>query len=173
VGFFGNSMLVRADVDVTALDVIRDAGGEPDGGWVGRAGWRFARVHRGKPLTAVQVRAVADQLGAPFLAAYVVDSDFAEVRCAAPGMSVLRFVLQPLYAADYECPVDSQAQETAVPYLLRWAGEGADEALLRATVQGSLTFAEDSVVRLAAAIGAIAPSDLENYMFGPIEDIST
>jgi hypothetical protein len=97
VGFFGNSMLVRADADVTALDILRDAGGEPDGGWVGRA----------------------------------------------------------------------------VPYLLRWAGESADEALLRATVQGSLTFAEDSVVRLAAAVGAIAPSDLEDYMFGSIEDVST
>jgi hypothetical protein len=43
--------------------------------------------------------------------------------------------------------------------------------LLRAAVQGSLTFAEDSVVRLAAAIGAIAPSDLEDYTFGSIEDI--
>jgi hypothetical protein len=173
VGFFGNSMLIRADVDVTALDIVRDAGGTRDGGWVGQAGWRFARVHGGKPLTANHVRAVADQVNAPFLAAYVVDSDFAEVRCAAPGMSVLRFVLQPLYAADYECPVDSQAQEAAVPYLQRWAGESADEALLRAAVQGSLTFAEDSVLRLAAAIGAIVPSDLEDYTYGPIEDVNT
>ncbi len=166
-------MLIRADVDVTALDIVRDAGGTPDGGWVGKDGWRFARVHRGDPLTAEHVRAVADQVNAPFLAAYVVDSDFVEVRCAAPGMSVLRFVLQPLYAADYDCPVDSHAQEAAVPYLLRWAGEGADEALLRAAVQGCLRFAEDSVVRLAAAIGAITASDLRDYTFGPIEDIHT
>jgi hypothetical protein len=108
-------------------------------------------------------------VGAPFLAAFVVDSDFAEVRCAAPGLPDLRFVLKPLHAADYDCPVDPQAQETAVPYLLRWAGEGADEAVLRAALQGSLTFAEDSVLHLAAGIGAIPSSELEDVMFGSLE----
>jgi hypothetical protein len=171
VGFFGNSMLIRADVDVTTLDVVRSAGGDPDGGW-SSGGWRFARVHRAQPLTGAEVGAVAEQVGAAFLAAYIVDSDFADVWCAAPGQDEFGFVLHPHLAAAYECPVDPQAQEAAVPRLLRWAGEGADENLLRAAVEGSLTFAEDSVLRLAAGIGAIPAADLADYMFGSIEDLS-
>jgi hypothetical protein len=173
MGFFGNSMLIRADVDVTTLDIVRAAGGTPDGGWTGRAAWRFARVHRGEPMTDDEVRAVAEQVSAPFLAAYVVDSDFAEVRCAAPDQAGLRFVLHPELASAYDYPVDPQAQEAAVPYLLHWAGEGADEAMLRAAVHGSLTFAEDSVLRLAAGIGAIPPADLADYTFGSIETNSS
>jgi len=163
-------MLIRSDVDVTELDIVRAAGGTPEGGWAGEAGWRFARLHGGRPLTAAQVRAVAEQAGAPFLAAYVVDSDFADVRCAAPGLSDLRFALHPMMAVDYEYPVDPEAQDAAVPYLLRWAGDGADEVLLRAAVTGSLTFAEDSVLRLAAAVGAIPQCELADYTFGPAED---
>lgn len=89
MGFFGNSMLIRSDVDVTTLDVVRAADGYPDGGWSGAGGWRFARVHQAKPLSGEDVRAVAEEVRAPFLAAYVVDSDFAEVWCAAPGRAVV------------------------------------------------------------------------------------
>jgi hypothetical protein len=173
MGFSGNLMLIRADVDVTTLDIIRTADCLPTGGWTGSAGWRFVRAHCDRPLTSDEVRTIAEQVSAPFLAAFVVDSDFAEVRCAAPRQPGLRFVLHPHLAADYECPVDPEAQQAAVPYLLRWAGEGADETLLRAAVQGNLQFAEDSVLHLAAGIGAIPASDLQDYVFGPIEDINT
>jgi hypothetical protein len=173
MGFFGNSMLIRADVDVITIDIVRAAGGHPDGGWSGSGGWRFARVHRAEPLSGEEVRAVAEEVSAPFLAAYVVASDFAEVWCAAPGQPVFRFVLHPRRAADYDCPVDSQEQHDAVPRLLRWAGQGADEDLLRAAVHGGLLFAEDSVLRLAAAAGAIPAAELAQYTFGPTDDAGT
>jgi hypothetical protein len=60
-----------------------------------------------------------------------------------------------------------------VPYLLRWAGEGADEALLRAAVQACLTFAEDCVLRSAAGIGPFRASDPPDNVFGSIEDVTT
>lgn len=82
-------------------------------------------------------------------------------------------MLHPRLAADYDCPVDPQAQHDAVPCLLRWAGPGADEDLLRAAVEGCLLFAEDSVLRLAAAAGAIPAVDLAHYTFGPIDDTGT
>lgn len=123
-----------------------------------------------RPLADDIVRAVAERVGAAFLSAFIVDSDFAEVLCAAPGQATFDFVLHSEIAAGYEYPVDPEAQEAAVPRLLRWAGGDADETILRAAVDGCLTFAEDSVMRLAAGIGAIPPADLADWTFGSIED---
>ncbi|AEV84985.1 hypothetical protein ACWT_3961 [Actinoplanes sp. SE50] len=159
MGFFGTVMLIRADVDLETLPAVVALGGTLDAAWTGEHGWRFARVYDGKSFLPAGVRAVAEQTGAPFLAAYVVDSDFAIVQCAAPSLPEIQFVLNPACAADYDYPVDPAVQEAAVRYLLDFAGGRGDAARIRAVVEDDLTFAEEAVPRLAAALGAGSVED--------------
>jgi hypothetical protein len=70
-------------------------------------------------------------------------------------------------AEGYGHPVDPADQEAAPAALLSWAGDSADETEVTKAIEGSMVFVEDSVIRLAGALGAIPISDLEHYFFGP------
>jgi hypothetical protein len=120
VGFFGCSMLIRADIDVTMVHRPR------------RRRHARRRIHRqlrvalrpvaAKPATDDDVRAVAERVGAPFLPVFVIDSDFAEVLCAAPGQATFDLVLPPGSPPATTTRATLRRRKPQCPNLLRWAG---------------------------------------------------
>ena len=51
-----------------------------------------------------------------------------------------------------------------------FGGDGANEQHLRAVLAGSMVFAEDTILWLAAALGAIPLADLADYCVGDLSD---
>lgn len=64
---------------------------------------------------------------------------------------------------------DPAVNAAAPARILAWAG-GGDLDAITAAVEGKLLFAEDAVLRLAAAFGAIPDGELEEWVFGPLEE---
>jgi len=150
------------------IEAVRPLGGSVDSDFTGTSGWRIGRIHRAEHPSVAQVSAAAAETDGPCLMAYVLDSDFAEVQYTRPGQSVRRFVLHPDIAAEYGCPVDPAEQAAAPADLERFGSEGADLRQLRAVVAGRMVFAEDTVLWLAAALGAVPLSDLAELCFGDL-----
>lgn len=170
MGLWGAMLLTRAQVNVADGDALPWLAGEVVDVMTGNDGWRLVTIADGDAPGGDQVLAAAAELDQPVLCAYVVDSDCAEVHCATPGGEVIRFVLHPRAALGYGLTVDEAEQAAAVPFLLAWAGDGADEQEVRRAVAGELTFAEDSVRRLAVAVGMAPLANLANYLFGDLAE---
>jgi hypothetical protein len=171
MGFFGVTMLVAGDVNPATLPAVRALGGEPDWATAGTGHWQLSRIHGADCPDPDQVRAATEQAGAAFMCAYILDSDFAAVQCCRPGDEVTSFVLHATSARGYDYPVSDAEQEAAVGYLLDWAGAGADEHEVRRALSGRMVSAEDSVLRLAAALGALPMANLSDYLFGDLTEL--
>jgi hypothetical protein len=171
VGFWGVKIVARTDRELAGLASIAELDGEFVGESVLEQGWRVATVHRGSASDDALAALVAETR-APVLVAEVADSDFAVVGFASPVQPVRYFVLHPGLAEGYEHPVDEVAQAAAPAALVAWAGGSAMEAEVIEAVRGQMLFAEDSVLRLAGALGAFPMGELEDYIFGPLPDES-
>ncbi len=170
MGLWGSMLLTRAPVDVAEGEAVPWLAGKVAEVVTGDGGWRLVTILGGDTPGRDQVLAAAVALDQPVLCAYVVDSDCAQVHCATPGGQVIRFVLHPHSASEYGLTTDEAEQAAAVSFLLAWAGEAADEQQVRLAVAGELTFAEDSVRRLAVAMGMAPLAELPDYLFGDLTE---
>lgn len=171
MGFWGVVLVARTDVPLTALRSVQALRGDHDDDAAGSDGWRILQVHSPEHADEAGFRAIADEVGGPVLAAYVLDSDTAAVHLLSPRPGLLRrrpatvrFVLDEESAGNYGLPVDERAQAAAPEAVVAWAGGGDVEAV-RAVVTGDRVFAEDAVLALAAAFGAIPPGELSEWTF--------
>lgn len=177
MGTFGVEVLARTDMALGSLSSIVGIEGEFEREREFTNGWRWASIYRGI-VSDEALAALVAETGAPVLLAEVCGSDFAIVGFASPTSSVRRFFLHPDSAETYRDagepvdPVDPAAQAAAPAALLAWAGDGADAAEIAKAVNGRLLFVEDSVLRLAAALGAFPVADLADYTFGPADERS-
>jgi hypothetical protein len=171
VGFWGVKIVARTDRELAALTSVADFDGEFGNEVALEQGWRVATIHRGSASDDALAAMVAET-GAPILVAEVADSDFAVVGFASPDQQIRYFVLHPGSAEGYEHPVDEAAQAAAPAALVAWAGGSAIEAEVIQAVRGRMLFAEDSVRRLAGALGAFPIDELKDYIFGPLPDES-
>jgi hypothetical protein len=173
MGFFGVTVLTRNTDRVSELPAVRALGGDPDWEVEGLDGWRLGRLHGSDCPEDELVQAIADQTAGPVMCAYIVDSDFAWVRLSEPDQDVFDFVLHQDSAVSYGVGVDPEIQAAAPGKLLTWAGSGADPEAIAAAVAADLVFAEDAVVLLAAAVGALPRSQVRDYMFDPPTEAGT
>ncbi len=169
VGFWGVTVMARSGRDLADLASVKAFGGEVDWEAEGIKGWRLLRLHGTEWPADELVQAAAEDVAGPVLCAYVVDGDFAQVRLAAPGTDRFEFVLNQTSAGNYDYPVDSVAQASAPVRVQAWAGDGSDMDAVAEAVATEMVFAEDVVLRLAAAVGAISPDQVRDWAFGPLE----
>ncbi|HET9656311.1 MAG TPA: hypothetical protein VFP72_13220 [Kineosporiaceae bacterium] len=123
MGFWGVTVVARSAGDLDGLASVRALGGEVD--WVaqGQGGWRFLRRHGAEWPPDAVVQAVADEVAGPVLCAYIIDSDAAHVRLAAPGQELFEFVLNERGAAIYDVPVDPRVQAQVPQHTIApWRG---------------------------------------------------
>lgn len=172
MGFWGAVLVARSDAPLSALRSVQALGGDHGRDAAGSNGWRILKVHQPEHAGEADFRAIADEIGGPVLAAYVLDSDTAAVHLVSPRRGPFRrrpatvvFFLDEESAHNYDLPVDERAQATAPEAVVAWAGCGDVEAV-RAAVAADRTFAEDSVLALAAAFGAIPAGELSEWTFG-------
>jgi hypothetical protein len=176
MGFWGAVLVARTDVPLTGLRSVRALGGEADREEPGLAGWRWLTLIGPEREDDAAVQAIADEVGGPALVAFVFDSDTAAVRLAAPRRGLLRraprmvrFFLDEESARDYELPVDTAEQAAAADSVVAWAGAGDVDAV-RAAITRDAVFAEEAVLALAVAFGAIARDALPDEAFEDASD---
>jgi hypothetical protein len=149
MGYWGHLVLVRSDAKPFAFgpdpDPVADLG----------QGWRVYRVDGESDDLPGAVRVLAQRIGAPALAAYILDSDCAALSAATPAGEAWSTMLNPdLVAEEYGASrPDPDADLRAA---LRWAaaaGLTADEQVVRDALAGSATFVEDLFFDLLAGLG--------------------
>jgi hypothetical protein len=178
MGFFGSVVVARTDRPRALRLAMRMFGARPDLDRAGADGWWVTRLVDSGPAPEWILRSVARAGGGPLLCADVHDSDVARVRLfdrarpdgRAGGRDPVGFFLNVDSAVSYGMPVDWQEQARAAAEVVAWSGSGGGSGggsleAVRAVVQGSFVFAEDGVLRLAAAFGAIPEADLSDWLF--------
>lgn len=168
MGFWGTVIVARTDRPRALRLAMRAFGATTDLDAQGAAGWWISRLLDSGPSPQWVLRSVSRAGGGPLLSADVVDSDFARVRLiggAARGVGEpFEFFLNAESAVGYDAPVDWQDQAQAAARIVAWNG-GGDKALIQAAVARRSVFAEDGVLRLAAAFGAIPADELSEWLF--------
>jgi hypothetical protein len=165
VGFFGVQLVARSGRPLGNLPVVRALGDEVDWEQQGAGDWWFCRVHGQQPPPDEEtVAALVAEVAGPVAIGYVHDSDVALVWLAAPGQPVAGFVLNPEAARGYGLPVDDAAQSAAPAAVTAWAGPGVDADAVAEVLATEHVFAEEGVVRLAAAWGAVPAGELGTWV---------
>jgi hypothetical protein len=165
VGFSGVQLVARSGRPLGDLASVGALGGEVDWEQQGAGDWWFCRVHGHDPPPEEEaVGALVDEIGGPVAIGYLHDSDVALVWLAAPGLPVAGFVLNPQAGRRYGLPVDDAAQEAAPDAVTAWAGPQTDPDAVAAVLAAEHVFAEEGVVRLAAAWGAVPAGELGTWV---------
>jgi hypothetical protein len=154
MGFSGTVLLARTPVELTTLPLLSALSDGLIGKEVAENGWRFVRFDSVGWELGEEITQLAELAEGPVLWAHIVDSDYSQVRIARPGADPFDFWLHPDDAEDYGETVDPAQQAAAAAAVTSWAGPGADPDEVTRAISGNLVFAEDSVSRLAAAVGA-------------------
>lgn len=175
MGFWGHIVAVRSTRPAAELPVLRNnpawassGDGDYDIRHVAEGGWQIIDVHSDE---ALPLDALADDSGAPVLAAYVLDSDGVNLTGFGPASGLWEGWIGPegssCYAIDDPYAADDAAFDAAeariraeLPERARQAVAWAEEAGLTpdpdavlAAMQGHETFAEDLFVSVLAALG--------------------
>lgn len=175
MGFWGHIVAVRSTRPAAELPVLRNnpawaSGGDGDYDirHVAEGGWQIVDVHSHE---ALPLDALAHDSGAPVLAAYILDSDGANLTGFGPASGLWEGWIGPggssCYAIDDPYAADEAAFDAAeariraeLPERARQAVAWAEEAGLTpapdavlAAMQGHETFAEDLFFSVLAALG--------------------
>lgn len=173
MGFWGVVLVARTPATLSTLRSVQALGGDPEDGGARRTdAWALHRVHQPDRDDDAALQSIADEAGGPVLAAFVFDSDTAWVRLAAPRQGFLKrapkivtFYVDPESARGYDIDVDDRAEAAAPGAVVAWAG-GGDVDAVRTVLEREHVFAEDGVLRLAAAFGAIPADETTEWTFG-------
>ena len=164
MGFSGVQLVAASGRPLGDLAIVRGLGGEVDWERQGAGDWWFCRVFGHFPPPEEEtVAALVDEVGRVAVG-YVHDSDLALVWLAAPGAPIGGFVLNPGAARRYGLPVDDAAQSAAPAAVTAWAGPQTDPDAVAAVLATEHVFAEEGVVRLAAAWGAVPAGGLATWV---------
>jgi hypothetical protein len=151
MGYTGRVVLARGDGwagDADELSRDRFSGG-----------WR-AIAFDGDPRLPLQ--ALADRTGAPVLAAFIMDSDCADVTAASPAGRSWHAYLHEHTALEYGAPELDDTTDDRVGAATAWAIEAGltpDREAIAEALAGHDTFVENTLAGLFAALGLVAAAD--------------
>ncbi|GAB2624922.1 hypothetical protein Aab01nite_18850 [Paractinoplanes abujensis] len=116
-------------------------------------GWRWVQLDGDVPGALEEVVAAS---GAPAIAAYVLDSDVADVEALTPSGRRFHTYLHPRTAAQFGAPALSQSPDEVLAAALGWSAEAglvAEPAAVRAALEAHSVQAEDTLAGLIEALG--------------------
>jgi hypothetical protein len=151
MGYWGHLIATGSSQDLLGTPALASFGDEQAAA-EGSPGWQVYQVFGAEPDLTGAARALASETGAPAIVAYVLDSDCAVVRAAAPDGALWAAVVNSQRAEEYGAPVS--APDEALARAVTWA-EAAhvnhDDDLIRSALVTDSTFAEDQFLALLAA----------------------
>lgn len=159
MGYSGHIVVIRSlrpSGEFTALngvEVLHERGY--------RDGWRWVQLDGDLPGT---LQTLVSETGAPALAAYIVDSDLADVHALTPrGVSWHTYLHQEM-ASSYAAPPLEQSADEVARQALAWADEAgltADPDDVVNALAAKNVFAEESLEVLLGALGT-TPEDVND-----------
>jgi hypothetical protein len=156
MGYSGRILVARSDRPLSELAAVRDV--ETLQEEVLRGGWRSVQLD-GDPPGALE--ALVAETQAPALAAYIMDSDLADVEALTPAGVSWHAYLHEETALGYGAPPLLHPVDEVIHRALAWSAEAgltSSSAALSAAFAAHNVFAEETLGELLEALGVAEPS---------------